>query len=52
MISNPIDQSHRIATKAAGFSCLFGMVIVVFANYAIFERLIIPADAAEAIWNR
>jgi len=51
MTSSTIDQSQRTAAKVAGFSCLFGMAIVVFANYAIFERLIIPGNAAETARN-
>ncbi len=51
MTSRAIDQSQRTAAKVAGFSCLFGMAIVVFANYAIFERLIIPGSAAETARN-
>ncbi len=51
MTSSAIDQSQRTAAKVAGFSCLFGMAIVVFANYAIFERLIIPGNAAETARN-
>ena len=51
MTSRAIDQSQRTAAKVAGFSCLFGMAIVVFANYAIFERLIIPGNAAETARN-
>src|SRR4051794_13058753 len=46
-----IDDSQRTAAKVAGLSCLFGMVIVVFANYAIFVRLIVPGNAVRTAQN-
>ena len=42
-----IDNSQRTAAKVAGFACLFAMAIVVYANYGIFTRLVLPGDAAE-----
>jgi hypothetical protein len=51
MTISTIDDSQRTAAKVAGLSCLFGMAIVVFANYAIFERLIVPGNVAETARN-
>jgi hypothetical protein len=47
MTVGTIDQSQRTAAKVAGFCCLFGMVIVIFANYAIYNPLIVPGNAAD-----
>ena len=41
-ISN-IDNSQHTAAIVAGFSCLFGMAIVIFANYAIYNPSLSPA---------
>src|SRR6266404_4244823 len=46
-----IDNSQRTAAKVAGFTCLFGMAIVVFANYALLNPLIVPGNAAETARN-
>jgi hypothetical protein len=51
MAISPIDQSQRTAAKVAGFACLFGMAIVVYSNYGIYERLIVPGNAAETARN-
>jgi hypothetical protein len=51
MTTSTIDQSQRTAAKVAGFSCLFSMVIVVFANYALYNPLIVPGNAAETARN-
>jgi hypothetical protein len=42
MITSTIDNSQRIAARVAGFACLFGMAIVVYSNYGIYEHLIVP----------
>jgi len=42
-----IDNSQRTAAKVAGFSGVFAMAIVVFANYALLNPLIVPGNAAE-----
>ena len=46
-----IDNSQRTAAKVAGFSGLFAMAIVVFANYALLNPLIVPGNAAETARN-
>ena len=46
MTTSTIDQSQRTAAKVAGFTCLFGMAIVVFANYALYSPLVVPGNAA------
>ena len=51
MTIRTIDNSQRTAAKVAGFSLLFSMVIVVFANYALLNPLIIPGNAAETARN-
>ena len=48
MTVSTIDQSQRTAARVAGFACLFAMAIVVYANYGIFTRLVLPGDAADA----
>ncbi len=49
-ISNP-DQSQRVAARVAGFAFLFGMAIVVFANYGISFRLSVPGSAVDTARN-
>jgi Domain of unknown function (DUF4386) len=49
-ISN-IDNSQRAAAKVAGLSYLFTMAIVVFANYALLNPLIVPGNATETARN-
>jgi hypothetical protein len=51
MIISKIDNSQRTAAKVAGFSLLFSMVIVVFANYVLLNPLIVPRNAAETARN-
>jgi hypothetical protein len=46
-----IDDSQRTAAKVAGFTCLIGMAIVVFANYGLLNPLIVPGNAAETARN-
>ena len=49
--NSTIDESQRTAAKIAGFACLFGMAIVVFANYWLLNPLIVPGNAAETARN-
>jgi hypothetical protein len=49
--NSTIDDSQRGAAKVAGFSCLFSMAIVVFANYWLLSPLIVPGNAAETARN-
>ena len=51
MTISPIDNSQRTAAKVAGFSFLFSMVTVVFANYVLLNPLIVPGNAAETARN-
>jgi hypothetical protein len=51
MTISTIDHSQRTAAKVAGFSGLFAVAIVVFANYALLNPLIVPDDAAETARN-
>jgi len=51
MTISTIDNSQRTAAKVAGFTCLFGMAIVVFANYWLLNPLIVPGNAAETARN-
>ncbi len=45
------DESQRNAARVAGFTFLFSMAIVVFANYGISFRLSVPGNAAETAQN-
>jgi len=47
MTVSTIDQSQRTAARVAGFACLFARAIVVYANYGIFSRLVLPGESAE-----
>jgi hypothetical protein len=51
MTISTIDDSQRTAARVAGFTCLFTMAIVVFANFVIHERLIVAGNAAETARN-
>jgi len=51
MIISGIDESQRKAARVAGFTCLFTMAIVVFANFGIYARLIVAGNAAETVRN-
>ncbi|HWX15343.1 MAG TPA: DUF4386 domain-containing protein [Chthoniobacterales bacterium] len=51
MTISTIDNSQRKAAKVAGFSGLFAVATVVFANYALLNPLIVPGNAAETARN-
>jgi hypothetical protein len=51
MTIRTIDDSQRKAAKVAGFSGLFAVATVVFANYALLNPLIVPGNAAETARN-
>jgi uncharacterized protein DUF4386 len=51
MTHRTIEPAQQTAAKVAGFTCLLGMAIVVFANYALLNPLIVPGDAAETARN-
>jgi hypothetical protein len=46
-----ITQSQRTAAKVAGWSFLFTMIIVVFANYGLLNPLIVRGNVAETARN-
>ena len=48
---NPIEPEQQTAAKVAGFAFLFGMVIVVFANYGLLNPLLVPGTVAETARN-
>ncbi len=50
MATNIIDRSQRQAAKVAGFALVFAIAIVVFSNYSVTFRFIVP-DAAETARN-
>ena len=49
--SSTLDESQRKAARIAGFAFLFAMAIVIFANYGISFRLIVPGNAADTARN-
>jgi Domain of unknown function (DUF4386) len=51
MTISTIDDSQRTAAKVAGFTGLFAVAIVVFANYALLNPLIVPGNVAETARN-
>ncbi len=51
MTISTIDQSQRKAARIAGFTCLFTMAIVIFANFGIHARLMVAGNAAETARN-
>jgi hypothetical protein len=51
MTFSTIDDSQRTAAKVAGISSLIAMAIVVFANYALLNPLVVPGNAAETARN-
>jgi len=51
MTISTVDDSQRKAAKVAGFSGLFAVAIVVFANYVLLNPLIVPGNAAETARN-
>jgi hypothetical protein len=51
MTINAIEHSQQKAAKVAGFTFLFAIAIVVFSNFSINFRFIVPGDAAETARN-
>jgi len=51
MTPDTIENSQRSAAKVAGFSGLFSVVIVIFANYVLLNPLIVTGNAAETARN-
>ena len=50
-IRRTIEPAQHTAAKVAGFSGLFAMAVVVFANYGLLNPLIVPGNAAETARN-
>lgn len=46
-----IDKDQRTAARVVGWSYLLSLVIVVYDNFAIFERLIVPGNVAATAQN-
>jgi hypothetical protein len=51
MTINAIDHSQRKAAKVAGFTFLFAIAIVIFSNFSINFRFIIPDNAVDTARN-
>src|SRR5205823_13563251 len=51
MTTSKIDNSQRIAAKVAGIAGLLTFVLVVFGNYVLVGRLIVPPNAAGTTRN-
>ena len=51
MTPGTITQSQRTAAKVAGWSFIFTMVIVVFANYGLLNPLVVRGDAGATARN-
>jgi hypothetical protein len=51
MATSTIDESQRKAARVAGFSFLFTLPFVVFANFAVHDRLVVAGNAAETARN-
>jgi Domain of unknown function (DUF4386) len=51
MTPDTITRSQRTAAKIAGWSFLFTMVIVVFANYGLLNPLVVRGDAGATARN-
>jgi hypothetical protein len=49
--TNRLEPAQRTAAKVAGFSGLFSMTVVVFANYGLLNPLIVPGNATETARN-
>jgi hypothetical protein len=51
MTIGKIDNSQHTAAKVAGLSCLLTMAIVIYANYALLNPLIVSGNAVETARN-
>src|SRR6516225_2313979 len=51
MITGMIENSQRAAAKVAGFSGLFSVAMVIFANYTLLNPLIVTGNAAQTALN-
>ncbi len=49
--AHTIDDSQRWAAKVAGLACILSYAVVVFAQFAIHQRLTVPGDAAQTLRN-
>lgn len=51
MATYPVDESQRHAAKAAGLAYLVTFAIVVYVNFGIHNRLMVPGNAGETARN-
>jgi hypothetical protein len=51
MTTSNIDNAQRTAAKVAGWSYLITFVVVVFANYVLFNPLLVRGNAVETARN-
>lgn len=51
MTLRTIEPAQQSAARVAGFSGLFAVAIVVFANYVLLNPLVVPGDAAATAQN-
>ena len=51
MATSTTDQLQRKVTKVAGFTFLFAIAIVIFSNYSVNFRFIIPDNAVDTAYN-
>ena len=51
MSPGTVDQSQRTAARVAGVTFLLSIAIVIFANYGINFRLIVPGNAVDTARN-
>ncbi len=51
MTTNAISHSQQKAAKVAGFTFLFSIAIVIFSNYSVNFRFIIPDNAVDTAKN-
>ena len=49
--TSPLNASPRRTARVAGFAFLFAMAIVIFANYGISFRLVVPGNAIDTARN-
>ena len=51
MMISAIGDSQRKAARVAGFTYLFGLAAVVFANFGVHDRLVVAGNAAQTARN-
>ena len=51
MTTHEIDQSQRRAARIAGFAGLIPLPFVIYANFAVHEKLIVAGNVAQTASN-